>query len=364
MSGVLGIKFKGRHSVVTTGGIQSSPLNANALPNPYPPSPTSFQIICLFGLFLAAAASALPAGPSYHQDPYKLQPRPFQYAYGVADEYSGTNFDKKETQDEYGNVNGEYRVALPDGRTQIVSYRANHEDGFIADAIVAATAVVASALADNPAPYQPAPYQPAPYQPAPYKPAPYKQEYKEAPQPFAYQYGVQDGYSGADFNKQETQDAYGNLQGEYRAIVAATAVVASALADNPAPYQPAPYQPAPYKPAPYKQEYKEAPQPFAYQYGVQDGYSGADFNKQETQDAYGNLQGEYRVALPDGRTQIVTYTADHEQGYVADVKYEGEAQYPEEKPSAYKPAPYKPAPYKAAPSPYKPASYQPEPSYN
>ena len=45
--------------------------------------------------------------------------------------------------------------------------------------------------------------------------------------------------------------------------------------------------------------------------------------------------------LPDGRVQIVTYTAGPE-GYVADVKYEGEAQYPEYKPHpapAYKPAP-------------------------
>ena len=35
--------------------------------------------------------------------------------------------------------------------------------------------------------------------------------------------------------------------------------------------------------------------------------------------------GEYRVELPDGRVQIVTYHADHEHGFIADVKYEGVA---------------------------------------
>lgn len=64
------------------------------------------------------------------------------------------------------------------------------------------------------------------------------------------------------------------------------------------------------------------------------------------------VTGSYQVALPDGRVQTVTYTADHYNGFVADVAYEGEAHYPEDKPyhpaPSYKPAPaYKPAPYHA-----------------
>ena len=31
------------------------------------------------------------------------------------------------------------------------------------------------------------------------------------------------------------------------------------------------------------------------------------------------------MELPDGRVQIVTYHADHEHGFIADVKYEGVA---------------------------------------
>merc|ERR1712147_455639 len=102
---------------------------------------------------------------------------------------------------------------------------------------------------------------------------------------------------------------------------------------------------AQYAPAPvYKQE-KLPPQPFAYEYGVADDYSKANFKKAETQDAYGNVAGSFTIALPDGRIQTTTYTADHENGFIAEVTYEGTPVYPPEPAGGYgHPAPaYKPA---------------------
>lgn len=53
------------------------------------------------------------------------------------------------------------------------------------------------------------------------------------------------------------------------------------------------------------------------------------------------VTGSYQVYLPDGRVQTVTYTADHYNGYVADVKYEGTPVYPKYEPKPYaKPAPH------------------------
>merc|ERR1712038_2237418 len=73
---------------------------------------------------------------------------------------------------------------------------------------------------------------------------------------------------------------------------------------------------------------KEAPEPYTYTYGVADDYSKANFNAAETADASGVVGGSYSVSLPDGRIQTVTYTADHVNGYVAEVSYSGEAVYP------------------------------------
>merc|ERR1712168_807005 len=138
-------------------------------------------------------------------------------------------------------------------------------------------------------------------------------------------------------------------------IISICALAAAAYASDPyappAPYHPAPAPyhpaPAPYHP-PAPAPYHPAPAPYHeeapknYQFGY-------------------NVKGQYRVELPDCRTQIVDYFVDEYKQYHADVKYEGEI-CPDKSLIKHKdpyhpaPAPYHPpapAPYHApAPAPY------------
>lgn len=59
-------------------------------------------------------------------------------------------------------------------------------------------------------------------------------------------------------------------------------------------------------------------------YEVKDAATGNDFSHKQESDGK-TVRGEYKVLLPDGRNQVVTYTAD-DGGYNAQVKYDGEAQ--------------------------------------
>ena len=147
-------------------------------------------------------------------------------------------------------------------------------------------------------------------------------------------------------------------------IIAALIAVAAADSAYPAPAYPAPAYNAPAystpkydyvstsetqspqnwitRTFPFDSELQPA-QPYNFAYAVEDVPSYNSFGHQETSDGK-TVTGSYRVALPDGRTQIVTYKVDGYSGFVADVKYEGVAKYPEYSAPAYKAAPAYPAP--------------------
>ena len=140
------------------------------------------RLIVLSAIF--ALTCSAPAGPpayhaptpSYHpqqkyHEPMYEEPKPYHYAYGVSDEYTGTNFEATEDQDGYGVVNGGYSVLLPDGRRQNVKYTADHYAGYVAD--VSYEGYAAPAPVHKPAPHHPAPVHKPVYHAAPiHKPAP------------------------------------------------------------------------------------------------------------------------------------------------------------------------------------------------
>merc|ERR1739848_108141 len=145
---------------------------------------------------------------------------------------------------------------------------------------------------------------------------------------------------------QNLNSAANNNINNMKAFIAFSALLAVAFAAGP----PAPYHPAPVygHPAPAYGKgpvYEDTPAVYGYEYGVQDEYSGANFGQNEKRDGYAT-SGSYRVLLPDGRTQTVTYhTADAYSGNIAEVTYEGHATYGPAPKAIHKPGPiYKPAP--------------------
>ncbi|CAL8082831.1 unnamed protein product [Orchesella dallaii] len=73
----------------------------------------------------------------------------------------------------------------------------------------------------------------------------------------------------------------------------------------------------------YQNRESSSPANYKFEYGVDDGAAGPQFGHEEERNGH-QTRGQYRVLLPDGRMQIVTYRAD-ENGYKADVTYENVA---------------------------------------
>merc|ERR1712002_1334887 len=68
--------------------------------------------------------------------------------------------------------------------------------------------------------------------------------------------------------------------------------------------------------------------PYHYEYNVDDDKEYLHFGQEEEDDGTGNVHGYYHVQLPDGRLQRVDYHISGYSGYIADVKYDGEAHHP------------------------------------
>merc|ERR1712106_226800 len=70
--------------------------------------------------------------------------------------------------------------------------------------------------------------------------------------------------------------------------------------------------------------------PYSFNFGVTDVYSGVDHNRVEERSDQGITRGSYKVSLPDGRIQTVSYIAD-DSGFHATVTYEGEQNFPKKR---------------------------------
>merc|ERR1712038_1098528 len=115
---------------------------------------------------------------------------------------------------------------------------------------------------------------------------------------------------------------------------------------TPAYQAPTYHRPTYHQPA-YKEPTYDAHANYNFEWEVVDDYAKLNYGQSEGRDGYATT-GEYRVLLPDCRTQVVKYnTADGYSGNVVEASYEGTPCY-----EAYKPAPtYHAVPaYKAAPS--------------
>ncbi|XP_050720304.1 cuticle protein 8-like isoform X16 [Eriocheir sinensis] len=152
-----------------------------------------------------------------------------------------------------------------------------------------------------------------------------------------------------------------------------SALVAVALADQ-TPYRPPTPQPTYGTPRPsysapapsYSQPQQTSRPQYQFDWAVNDAPSGNDYGHQESRDGY-DTQGNYYVQLPDGRLQRVDYTVNGDSGFVAQVTYEGEAQYPQQGYGSPRPSYGPPAPTYGTPAPTygtpTPAYGTPTPAY-
>ncbi|XP_044760083.1 pro-resilin-like [Coccinella septempunctata] len=65
-----------------------------------------------------------------------------------------------------------------------------------------------------------------------------------------------------------------------------------------------------------------APEPYNYNYRVENPPTGTFFGQNENGDAAGRVTGSYFVQLPDGRLMNVEYFVDGDSGFVPKISYQ------------------------------------------
>ncbi|KAK4292910.1 hypothetical protein Pmani_034356 [Petrolisthes manimaculis] len=93
-------------------------MAAGTLARPSDPYKPVHKPVSTFLVVMAVSvAMAMPSDP--YKPVHKQEAIPYHFAYGVKDEYAGTDFGHSENSDG-SNVKGSYNVQLPDGRKQTV----------------------------------------------------------------------------------------------------------------------------------------------------------------------------------------------------------------------------------------------------
>merc|ERR1712106_1214194 len=139
----------------------ASPLQYHAAPVQYHAAPVTVAHPATTVVAHAAPVQYHAAPVQYHAAPvtvahaapasYETE-KPYSYQYGVADDYSNSNFNAAENADAAGNVQGSYTVALPDGRIQTVKYTSDNYNGYVADVSYEGTPVYPPAVVPVAAP--------------------------------------------------------------------------------------------------------------------------------------------------------------------------------------------------------------------
>merc|ERR1711892_1098845 len=120
----------------------AAPVVSHASPLQYHAAPVQYHAAPVTVAHPATRVLSHAAPVQYHAAPvtvahaapatYETE-KPYSYQYGVADDYSNSNFNAAETADAAGNVQGSYTVALPDSRIQTVKYTSDNYNGYVAD---------------------------------------------------------------------------------------------------------------------------------------------------------------------------------------------------------------------------------------